>query len=895
MAEKTYVYSFEESHQAGLGKDILGGKGAGLAEMTSIGVPIPAGFTVTTAACALYYDSGKMIPDFCWKDIEEHIHQIEKKTGKTFGGAHRPLLVSVRSGARTSMPGMMDTILNLGLNDETVEVLAKETNNERFAYDSYRRFILMFTNIAKGYPRTEMDKMLNAIKVEKGYKADYEITADELKALVKKFKNYYKEVFHEDFPSDPYAQLKEAVGAVFRSWDNPRANIYRQMNGIPYEWGTAVNVQSMVFGNLNEKSGTGVAFSRNPSTGENKIYAEFLINAQGEDVVAGVRTPMKIEELHARMPDVYAQFHETIKKMEAHYRDMQDMEYTVEDGKLYFLQTRNGKRTARAALKIACDLVDEGIIDEKEACLRVEPKQLNDLLHPTFDPADLKAHTPVLVGLPASPGAGTGKLVFTAEEAKERKDKGEKIILTRSETSPEDIIGMVNAEAIITQRGGMTSHAAVVARSMGKCCAAGCGNAIIDEEKKTMTIGDKVYGENDIFSVDGNTGSVYEGSIKMIEAGMGGDFGRMMEWADKYRRLKIRVNANTPTDAEVGAKFGAEGIGLCRTERMFFGTDRILHMRGMILSDTTEQRVAALEKLRPYQVEDFYKMYMANPGLSVCIRLLDPPLHEFLPGLNENDKILEIAHDLGVTEQKVRDRISSLTQANPMMGFRGCRLAVAYPEIYRMQATAIVQAALKASKDLNQIVEPEIMIPLTEELKEFHYVKEVVTAAVDGEIKKSGINMHYHVGTMIEVPRGALMAGEIAKEAEFFSYGTNDLTQLTMGFSRDDAGQFLNYYYDKKIYEFDPFQTIDKEGVGELVKIAFERGRATRPDLTVGVCGETGGDPTSIEFYDKVGLDYVSCSPFRVPVAKLAAAQAAITHEREKVAKEVKKTYIIKK
>ncbi len=895
MEEKTYVYSFEEAHEGKLGKDLLGGKGAGLSEMTSIGVPIPPGFTVTTAACTLYHESGKKIPDFVWEQIVAHIKDVEKKTGKSFGGDVRPLLVSVRSGARVSMPGMMDTILNLGLNDHTVEVLAAETNNARFAYDSYRRFILMFTNIAKGYPRTEMDAMLDALKEEKGYKMDYEVPAEDLKVLVSQYKEYYKKTVGEEFPSDPYEQLREAVAAVFRSWDNERANVYRMMNGIPYEWGTAVNVQSMVFGNLNERSGTGVAFSRNPSTGENTVYAEFLINAQGEDVVAGVRTPMHIEELNKIMPDVYAQFQKTIKAMEGHYKDMQDMEYTIEDGKLYFLQTRNGKRTARAALKIACDLVDEGIIDEKEACMRVEPKQLNDLLHPTFDENDLKKHTPILKGLPASPGAGTGALVFSAEEAKAQHDAGKKVVLARAETSPEDIIGMVNAEAIITQRGGMTSHAAVVARSMGKCCVAGCGEAIIDEERKTISVGDRIYKEGDVVSVNGSTGLIYSGAIEMVEASMGGDFGRMMDWADKYRRLKIRVNANTPADAEVGNRFGAEGIGLCRTERMFFGTDRILHMRGMILSDTTEQRVEALEKLRPYQVEDFYKMYMANPGKHVCIRLLDPPLHEFLPTLAEDDKIKEIAADLNVTEQKVRDRITSLIQMNPMMGFRGCRLAVAYPEIYRMQATAIAQAALKAEDDLKQPVECEIMIPLTEEIKEFRYVKEIVKEAFEGELKKTGRKLVYHIGTMIEVPRGALMAGEIAQEAEFFSYGTNDLTQLTMGFSRDDAQQFLDYYYDKKIYEFDPFQTIDVKGVGELVKIAFERGRATRPELTVGVCGETGGDPASINFYDKVGLDYVSCSPFRVPVARLAAAQAAIAHEREAEKPGIKKTFIIKK
>jgi len=777
---------------------------------------------------------------------------------------------------------MMDTILNLGLNDETVVALARNSGNERFAFDSYRRFILMFTNIAKGHPRTEMDKMLDEIKEKNGYKLDTEVTVDQLKDLVKKYKAYYKSVFGEDFPTDPYAQLKESVAAVFRSWDNPRANVYRQMNGIPYEWGTAVNVQTMVFGNMGEDSGTGVAFSRSPSTGEKGIYAEFLPNAQGEDVVAGVRTPLHIDELKARMPDVYKQFVETIARMEKYFRDMQDMEYTVEKGKLFFLQTRNGKRTARAALKIACDLVDEGLIDEKEACLRVEPKALNDLLHPTFDPIDLKKHTPIIVGLPASPGAGTGCLVFTAEEAKAKHDKGVKVVLCRAETSPEDIIGMVNAEAIITARGGMTSHAAVVARSMGKCCAAGCTGAIISEEKKTMVINGKTYGENDIVSVDGNTGSVYEGAIATKEADLGGDFGRLMGWADKYRRLRIRANCNTPADADNAHKFGAEGIGLCRTERMFFAEDRILNMRSMILSDTTEQREAALERLRPYQVSDFYHMYMSSPKDPVCIRLLDPPLHEFLPSIHEEDKINEIAKTLGVDPQKVKDRIGQIQQANPMMGFRGVRLCVAYPEIYRMQATAIIQAAIKASKDLKHDVEPEIMIPLTGELKEFKYAKQIVVEAVEGEMKKEGKKLVYHVGTMIEVPRGALRAGDIAKEAEFFSFGTNDLTQLTMGFSRDDAGQFLPYYYEKKIYEFDPFQTIDQEGVGELVKIAFDRGRATRKDLLVGVCGETGGDAASIMFYDAVGLDYVSCSPFRVPLARLAAAQANIVHEREK-------------
>jgi pyruvate,orthophosphate dikinase len=783
------------------------------------------------------------------------------------------------------MPGMMDTILNLGLNDTTVKALARVAGNERFAYDSYRRFILMFTNIAKGYPRTEMDKMLDDLKKANGYKLDTEVTADQLKDLVQTYKAYYKNVFKEDFPSDPYAQLKEAVAAVFHSWDNPRANVYRQMNGIPYEWGTAVNVQTMVFGNMGEDSGTGVAFSRSPSTGEKSIYAEFLPNAQGEDVVAGVRTPLHIEELQTRMPKVYEQFISTIERMEKYFKDMQDMEYTVEKGKLFFLQTRNGKRTARAALKIASDLVDEGLIDEKEACLRVEPKALNDLLHPTFDPADLKRHTPIIVGLPASPGAGTGHLVFTAEEAKAEHDAGHKVVLARSETSPEDIIGMVNAEAIITARGGMTSHAAVVARSMGKCCTAGCTGAIIDEVAKTMIINGKTYTEKDIVSVDGNTGSVYEGAIGTTDADLGGDFGRIMSWADKYRKLKIRANCNTPTDATNAAKFGAEGIGLCRTERMFFAEDRILNMRSMILSDTTEQREAALERLRPYQVNDFYAMYMSCPNYKVNIRLLDPPLHEFLPDIHEDDKIKGIAEKLGVSEQKVRDRINQLHQTNPMMGFRGVRLCVAYPEIYRMQATAIIQAALKASKDLGHDVEPEIMIPLTGEEKELRFAKETVIKAVEGEMAKEGHKLVYHVGTMIEIPRGALQADKLAKDAEFFSFGTNDLTQLTMGFSRDDAGQFLPYYYDRKIYEFDPFQTIDVDGVGELVKIAVERGRKARPGILIGVCGETGGDPASIQFYHNVGLDYVSCSPFRVPLAKLAAAQANILAERAKAKK----------
>lgn len=882
MADKKYVYSFKEAHELKLGKEILGGKGFGLAEMTAAGVNIPAGFTISTEACTLYYESGKAIPDFVWEDIVAHVHEIEKLNGKKFGGGSgMPLLVSVRSGARTSMPGMMDTILNLGTNDKTVLELAEASGNERFAWDSYRRFCLMFTNIAKGHPRTEMDKMLDELKEKKGYKLDTEVKTEELKELVKAYKEYYKKVFGEEFPQDPYVQLKEAVAAVFRSWDNPRANVYRQMNGIPYEWGTAVNVQSMVFGNMGEDSGTGVAFSRSPSTGEKKIYAEFLPNAQGEDVVAGVRTPLHIDELARRMPEVYKEFMATITRMENYFHDMQDMEYTIERGTLYFLQARNGKRTARAALKIACDLVDEGLIDEKTAVCRVEPKQLNDLLHPTFDDADLKKHEPVIHGLPASPGAGTGQIVFTAEECKAWHDAGKKVVLVRAETSPEDIIGMVNSEAILTARGGMTSHAAVVARSMGKCCVAGATEIVVNEEAKTVKVGDRVFHEGDVLSVNGSTGLVYEGEIKMVPADLGGDFGRLMDWADKYRRLKVRANCNTPEDAHNARRFGAEGIGLCRTERMFFAEDRILNMRSMILSDTTEQREAALERIRPFLAGDFYDMYIANPDSMVNIRLLDPPLHEFLPEIGDKENIKALASKLGVPEQKVIDRIGQLQQANPMMGFRGVRLCVAYPEIYAMLARAIIQAAIKASKELGHDVEPEIMIPLAGESKEYLFAKKVVVDTVEDELKKQGKKLVYHVGTMIEVPRGALQAGKLAKDAEFFSFGTNDLTQLTMGFSRDDSGQFLPYYYNAKIYEFDPFQTIDVEGVGELVRIAVERGRAARPDLLIGVCGETGGDPASIMFYDEVGLDYVSCSPFRVPLARLAAAQASILHEKE--------------
>ena len=878
MANKQYVYQFSKAY--GLGKELLGGKGAGLAEMTHIGVPIPPGFTITTEACTLYYQNGKKLPDYLVKEIYDNIKELENTTGKSFGGNHNPLLVSVRSGARVSMPGMMDTILNLGLNDTTVEVLAKETNNVRFAYDSYRRFILMFTNIAKGHPRTAMDKMLDDLKDSRGYKLDTEVTADELKDLVKKYKEYYKNVFGEDFPVDPKIQLIEAVTAVFRSWDNDRANTYRQMNSIPYEWGTAVNVQSMVFGNKGETSGTGVAFSRSPATGEKEIFAEYLPNAQGEDVVAGIRTPLHIGELKKLMPEVYNQFEKTIKLMEGHYKDMQDMEFTVEDGKLYFLQTRNGKRTAAAALKIAWDLHDEGIIDEEETVMRVEPSQLDSLLHPTFDPEVLKVTKPIAKGLPASPGAATGKVAFSAKEAEERHANGEKVLLVRTETSPEDIEGMVASEGILTMRGGMTSHAAVVARGMGKCCVSGCSAIVVDEENGTLTVNGKVYTRDDVISINGSTGDVYEGAVKTVPADINsGNFARMMKAADKYRTLKVRANADVPRDAKQAAAFGAQGIGLCRTEHMFFDKDRIFHMRKMILSDTVEAREAALAELLPYQQDDFYHLFMEMNGLNVNIRLLDPPLHEFLP--QEEDKIEELAKSLNISVQQVKDRINYLHEFNPMMGHRGCRLDVSYPEIGRMQATAIIKAALQAQKDLGKELHAEIMIPLTLDLKEFKYVKKIITETADKIIAESGQKLDYHVGTMIEVPRGALLAGEIATEAEFFSFGTNDLTQLTFGFSRDDAGKFLPDYYKNKILEQDPFQHVDTKGVGRLIKSAVKEGKEANKNLHCGVCGEHGGDPLSIQFFQEAGLDYVSCSPFRVPVARLAAAQAAITQKRK--------------
>lgn len=875
MSEK-YVYHFEEAY--GLGKELLGGKGAGLAEMTHIGVSIPQGFTITTEACTLYYENEKKLPSFLIEDIKKGIKEVERKTKKHFGGNRNPLLVSVRSGARVSMPGMMDTILNLGLNDMTVEALARETNNERFAYDSYRRFILMFTNIAKGHPRTEMDMMLERLKQEKGYKLDTEVKSSELKELVEKYKDYYKSVFNEEFPTDPYVQLIEAVEAVFRSWDNPRANVYRMMNNIPYSWGTAVNVQSMAFGNKGETSGTGVAFSRNPATGEKKVSAEYLPNAQGEDVVAGIRTPLHIDELKKRMPEVYEEFMATIKRMEAHYKDMQDMEFTVEDGNLYFLQTRNGKRTPNAALKMACDMVDEGLITTDEAVLRIDANSFDKLLLPNFKKESLDEKTPIAIGLPAGPGAGTGYLAFSAEEAERRHKQGKKVILVRAETSPEDIVGMISAEAVLTMRGGMTSHAAVVARGMGKCCVCGCAEALIDEVARTVTINNKIYTDKDIFSIDGSTGNVYLGEIEMESPDLTtGYFGRLMKWVDEKRRLKVRTNADNARDAKQALLFGAEGIGLCRTEHMFFERDRIFSMRKMILASTHEERVEALNELLPIQQSDFEELYTIMDGKNVNVRLLDPPLHEFLP--NDEALIEELASSTHHTALEIKDKIKELHESNPMMGHRGCRLAVTYPEICVMQTSAIINAAINVSKRTNKLVNPEIMVPLVLDKEELKFVKNIITTTANKLILASGLPMKYHVGTMIEVPRAALLADEIASYAEFFSFGTNDLTQMTMGFSRDDSDKFLPAYYENKILEENPFKTLDQKGVGKLISNAVKLGRMTNKDLHIGVCGETGGDPKSIEFYHKAGLDYISCSPFRVPVARLAAAQAAIKNK----------------
>ena len=871
---KKYVYLFTEGNKDM--REVLGGKGANLAEMTNAGMPVPQGFTISTEACTQYYNDGRQINDEIMSQIYEYIGKMEEVVGKKFGSVENPLLVSVRSGSRASMPGMMDTILNLGLNDEVVEGLAKLTGNPRFAYDSYRRFVQMFSDVVMEMSKTYFDSIIEEMKEAKGVKLDVELDADDLKELVVKFKSLYKEKMGSDFPSDPKVQLIEAVKAVFRSWDNPRANVYRRMNEIPYDWGTAVNVQAMVFGNSGDNSGTGVAFTRDPSTGENKLMGEYLINAQGEDVVAGIRTPSPIAELENQMPEVYAQFVDISQKLEKHYRDMQDMEFTIENGKLYMLQTRNGKRTAQAALKIAVDLVDEGMITEEEAVLRVEPQQLDSLLHPQFDAAALKAATVIGKGLPASPGAACGQVVFTAEVAKEVVENGTmpKVVLVRLETSPEDIEGMVAAQGILTVRGGMTSHAAVVARGMGTCCVSGCGEISVDYEAKCFTLAGKTYKEGDWISLDGSTGNIYGEAVPTVEATISGDFGRFMAWADEARTLKVLANADNPRDAQQGVDFGAEGIGLCRTEHMFFEGDRIKAVREMIVATTLEARKAALAKIEPYQQGDFEAMYGIVGENPMTIRYLDPPLHEFLPTKEED--IVELAAELNMTVDALKEVIESLHEFNPMMGHRGCRLAVSYPEIAEMQTNAVIKAALTVSKETGKNIVPHIMIPLVGDIKELKFVKEVVVKTADALIKEAGSDMKYEVGTMIEIPRAALTAGEIAKNADFFSFGTNDLTQMTFGFSRDDAGKFLSYYYDQKIYESDPFAHLDQTGVGRLVKLASEDGRAANPALGLGICGEHGGDPTSVEFCHKVGLDYVSCSPFRVPIARLAAAQAAI-------------------
>jgi len=861
-------------------KNLLGGKGSNLAEMTNLGIPIPKGFIVTTEACNKYYDDGKVIAEEIIAEINEKLAILEKETGKTFNGEKNPLLVSVRSGARASMPGMMDTILNLGLTDKTVEVLAKETGNERFAYDSYRRFIMMFADVVKELSKKNFDKILEAMKEEKGVHLDTELSADDLKKLVVQFKQYYKEQLGEEFPEDPKEQLIESVTAVFRSWDNPRANVYRRLNDIPSSWGTAVNVQSMVFGNKGETSGTGVAFSRNPATGEKKVFAEYLMNAQGEDVVAGIRTPSPIEELAVQMPETYKQFIDIVNKLEAHYRDMQDMEFTIEDGVLYFLQTRNGKRTAQAALKIAVDMVKEGLVTEKQAVLMIDPKQLDTLLHPAFDAEGLKAAPVMTTGLPASPGAATGKIAFTAAEAKERAAAGEAVVLVRLETSPEDIEGMIAAEGILTVRGGMTSHAAVVARGMGTCCVAGAGALKVDEDARTVTLAGKVYTDQDYISLDGSTGTVYSGQIKTVEPEISGHFGTFMGWADEIRTLKVRTNADTPHDAATAIKFGAEGIGLTRTEHMFFAEDRIFIMRQMIVARTEADRRKALEKLLPMQKSDFKGIYEAMQGFPVTIRFLDPPLHEFLP--QEDEQIVELAEALEMTADELKGVIADLHEFNPMMGHRGCRLTVSYPEIAEMQTRAVIEAAIEVNKEKGWSIVPEIMIPLVGDVKELKYVKNIVVKTADAIIAEAGVELKYLVGTMIEIPRAAVTADEIAKEADFFSFGTNDLTQMTFGFSRDDAGTFLKHYYEKKVYDFDPFAKLDQEGVGQLVKMACEKGRSVKENLKLGVCGEHGGDPSSVNFFHNVGLDYVSCSPYRVPVARLAAAQAEVRNPRHK-------------
>ena len=869
-----YVYLFKEGNASM--RNLLGGKGANLAEMTKIGLPVPQGFTVTTEACTRYYEDGKTIGEDIVEQIYAALAETEKICGKKFGDLENPFLVSVRSGARASMPGMMDTILNLGLNDVAVKGLANLTQNERFAYDSYRRFIQMFSDVVMEIPKSFFERVLDDIKESKGAKYDTDLTADDMKEVVVRFKEIYKEKKGVEFPQDPKEQLMEAIKAVFRSWDNPRAIYYRRMNDIPSDWGTAVNVQSMVFGNMGNTSGTGVAFTRDPSTGEKKLYGEYLINAQGEDVVAGIRTPQKIETLQQVMPDVYEQFVNIAHTLENHYRDMQDMEYTIERGKLYMLQTRNGKRTAAAALKIAVDLVNEGMITTDEAILKVEPKQLDSLLHPQFDAVALKKAKEIAMGLAASPGAACGMVYFTAEEATAAAKTGKKVVLVRLETSPEDIEGMAHAQGILTARGGMTSHAAVVARGMGTCCVAGCGALRVDEEAKTATIGDVVFHEGDWMSIDGSTGKVYAEAIPTVDASVSGDFATLMGWADAARKLGVRTNADNPHDAAVAVKYGAEGIGLCRTEHMFFEATRIADMRQMILSETEEQRREALAKLLPYQKADFKGMYKALEGRPMTVRYLDPPLHEFLPAKNMTEEIEALAKELGTTTDKIVAKIDELHEFNPMMGFRGCRLAVRYPEIAEMQTRAVIEAAIEVKQEDGYDIHPEIMIPLVGEVKELAYVKKIVLDTAKKVMEEKGVELEVKVGTMIEIPRAAVTADEIAKEAQFFSFGTNDLTQMTFGFSRDDAGKFLGAYYDKKIYESDPFARLDQTGVGKLVSMAAKMGRETNPHIHLGICGEHGGDPTSVEFCHKVGLDYVSCSPFRVPIARLAAAQAAI-------------------
>ena len=875
-----YVYLFKEGN-ANM-RELLGGKGANLAEMTNLGLPVPQGFTVTTEACTRYYTDGKKIDDEIVEQIYAALAETEKIAGKKFGDEENPFLVSVRSGARASMPGMMDTILNLGLTDVSVKGLAKKTNNPHFAYDAYRRFIAMFSDVVMEIPKSKFEDVLDEFKEKKGVKFDRDLTAEDLMAVVERFKAIYKEAMGVDFPQDPKVQLMEAVKAVFRSWDNPRAIYYRRMNDIPGDWGTAVNVQSMVFGNMGETSGTGVAFTRNPATGEKKLYGEYLLNAQGEDVVAGIRTPSPISELQNQMPDVYKQFVDIASKLEAHYRDMQDMEYTIEEGKLYMLQTRNGKRTAAAALKIAVDLVDEGVLSEKEAVLKVEPKQLDSLLHPNFDAAALKAAPVIAKGLPASPGAGAGAIYFTADEAAKHGKNKEKVILVRKETTPEDIEGMDFSQAILTVFGGMTSHAAVVARGMGRAAVVGCGDLKINEEAKTVTVNGKTYHEGDMISVDGSTGNVYDGLIPTVEASISGDFARLMGWADAVRTLKVRTNADTPRDTKQAVKFGAEGIGLCRTEHMFFEASRIAAVREMILADTKEQREKALAKILPMQQGDFEAMYKALEGRPMTVRYLDPPLHEFVPHLDMEDEIAELAKNLGRTVEEVKAKITALHESNPMMGHRGCRLAVTYPEIAEMQTRAVMQAAINVRKECGYDIVPEIMIPLVGSKKELAFVKKIVVDTIEKIFAEQGTTMEYHIGTMIEIPRAAVTADEIAEEAEFFSFGTNDLTQMTFGFSRDDAGKFLDSYYENKIFESDPFARLDQDGVGKLVKMAAKLGRETRPNLKLGICGEHGGDPSTIEFCHNVGLNYVSCSPFRVPIARLAAAHAAIKAEGNK-------------